>query len=373
MGALRDDRDANAILAESGEEALRDMLDGAIKPPGKKKPKERTAEEKLKAVDGLLRNGIEDEAAALARLEAADADYTAAWWQHACREIDAATLEEKRKLVEKLTALWRALRSDIKDAPDPGEKPSEGPDKTDETPPNAGNGRDTGETPPDEDGAYHIIGDLEASKKLCIAKGVATATAIYKATGAPCAAVGDMLAAAKALKLSRPDIEFIICADDDWKTKGNPGKTEGRKAALAIGARLAVPDFGLLSRYRKERDTSFSDLDRLDREHSSALEGCWAVSSSFWKARIPGSELSKFKTTRCRDIELSFEDEWIIEDLLPGSGFGTIFGPPGCGKASLRCIWSCTLQPAYPMRDTPRRRCVSFTLQPRGSQDFASA
>ncbi len=43
----------------------------------------------------------------------------------------------------------------------------------------------------------------------------------------------------------------------------------------------------------------------------------------------------KFQTTRCRDIELSFEDEWIIEDLLPGSGFGTIFGQPGCGKSFL--------------------------------------
>lgn len=159
MGALRDDRDANAILMESGEDALRDMLEGAIKTTGKKKPKERTPEEKLKAVDELLRNGIEDEAAR----------------------------EEKRKAAGRLDGF--SYYGD-----EPGEtdkKPSEAPGKTDETPPN-------------ED---------------------------------------------------------------------------------------VTP--------RKERQKG----------------------------------LGKFKTTRCRDIELSFEDEWIIEDLLPGSGFGTVFGPPGCGKS----------------------------------------
>ena len=135
------------------------------------------------------------------------------------------------------------LKARLDEAFDPGAEEAFDPGNTeydeagkrfDEVPPNEGeapNGQDTGDASPNEGGAYHIIGDLEASKKLCIAKGAATATAIYKATGIPCAAAGDMLAAAKALKLSFPDIEFIVCADDDWKTKGNPGKTEARKAA----------------------------------------------------------------------------------------------------------------------------------------------
>ena len=116
MGALRDDRDANAILAESGEEALRAMLDGAIKTPGKKKPKESTPEEKLKTVDKLLRTAI----------ECADEDYAAAKALYALGRIDAARLEEKRK------ASGRAWGFEYADDP----KPSEDPGKTYETPPN---------------------------------------------------------------------------------------------------------------------------------------------------------------------------------------------------------------------------------------------
>ena len=70
--------------------------------------------------------------------------------------------------------------------------------------------------------------------------------------------------------------------------------------------------------------------------------------------------LGKFKTTRCRDIELSFEDEWIIEDLLPGSGFGTIFGPPGCGKSflALHLVLHAAAGIAYAGRATKKVRVV---------------
>ena len=148
MGALRDDRDANDILMEDGEEDLRAMLDGAIKTPGKKKPKERTPEEKLKAVDELLRNGIEDDAAREEKRQAAMQDFLAATRLHMRGEIDAATLAEKERAYN---AAWGF---DCDDDP----KPTEDPGKTDETPLDDGeasNGQDTGEPPPNEGNGEH--------------------------------------------------------------------------------------------------------------------------------------------------------------------------------------------------------------------------
>ena len=53
--------------------------------------------------------------------------------------------------------------------------------------------------------------------------------------------------------------EVIICADDDAGRPGNPGLTKAREAAIAIGARLAVPDFGPR---RTANCTDFNDLAR---------------------------------------------------------------------------------------------------------------
>ena len=50
---------------------------------------------------------------------------------------------------------------------------------------------------------------------------------------------------------------LIVCADDDVKTKGNPGLTKATAAALAVGGKLAVPDFG---DNRPDGATDFNDM-----------------------------------------------------------------------------------------------------------------
>jgi putative DNA primase/helicase len=70
------------------------------------------------------------------------------------------------------------------------------------------------------------------------------------------------------------DIEIIIAADDDWKTKGNPGVMAALKAARAARARIAVPVF----EERKNGDTDFNDLavahgaDAVKRDIAAAPE-----------------------------------------------------------------------------------------------------
>jgi putative DNA primase/helicase len=49
---------------------------------------------------------------------------------------------------------------------------------------------------------------------------------------------------------------LIVCADD---TPGNPGLTKARETAQAVGALLAIPDFGA---NRPERASDFNDLHR---------------------------------------------------------------------------------------------------------------
>lgn len=109
-------------------------------------------------------------------------------------------------------------------------------------------------------GGYFCIG--EPDKVLCIAEGFATGASIHEATGYPVAVAfnaGNLLAVAKAMRAKFPDIQLVLCADDDFLTDGNPGLTKATEAAHAVGGCLAIPDFG---EDRPEGATDFNDLAR---------------------------------------------------------------------------------------------------------------
>jgi hypothetical protein len=74
-----------------------------------------------------------------------------------------------------------------------------------------------------------------------------------------------------------PNAEIIVCADDDWRTAGNPGEKAALEAARAIRSKLALPRF---RGGRGEKDTDFNDLHR--------REGVSAVRDSLEAAEIPG-------------------------------------------------------------------------------------
>lgn len=79
---------------------------------------------------------------------------------------------------------------------------------------------------------------------------------------------------AAALHGAHPDARFILCADDDHQTPGNPGRTKAEAAARAVGGVVAVPEFGL---DRPDHVTDFNDLH--------ALAGLDAVRSILEAAR----------------------------------------------------------------------------------------
>jgi len=103
-------------------------------------------------------------------------------------------------------------------------------------------------------------GQLEAANTILICEGWATGATLHEATGLPVAAAmncGNLLPVAQALHGKYPQCRLVICADDDWKTAGNPGVTEAEKAARFVGAAVVVP---LWSGERGEKDTDFNDL-----------------------------------------------------------------------------------------------------------------
>ena len=93
-------------------------------------------------------------------------------------------------------------------------------------------------------GCYHAIG--RPSVALCICEGYATGATIYQATGHATAIAfdaGNIEPVALAIRRKFPRLPMVVCADNDTETPGNPGLTAATKAARAVGAALAVPQF----------------------------------------------------------------------------------------------------------------------------------
>lgn len=94
-------------------------------------------------------------------------------------------------------------------------------------------------------GCYHSIGRLQ--EVLCICEGYSTGATLHQATGhATAVSFGrtNLEPVARALRGKFPALMLVVCADNDTSSPGNPGLTSARKAAQAVGAALAVPQFG---------------------------------------------------------------------------------------------------------------------------------
>ncbi|MBL8373794.1 toprim domain-containing protein [Accumulibacter sp.] len=106
-------------------------------------------------------------------------------------------------------------------------------------------GRKTFLTGGRKQGCYFSIG--APGRVLCICEGYATGATIYQCTRHATAIAfdaGNIAPVARALRAKFPDLVLCICADNDADTPGNPGLTAARQAAVAVGAVLAVPEFG---------------------------------------------------------------------------------------------------------------------------------
>jgi putative DNA primase/helicase len=93
-------------------------------------------------------------------------------------------------------------------------------------------------------GCYYGIGRIK--NRILVAEGYATGATLYQATGhavAVCFNCVNIFDVVKALRAKYPAKQFVICADNDARTEGNPGLTNAMKAARAVNGLIAVPYF----------------------------------------------------------------------------------------------------------------------------------
>lgn len=194
-------------------------------------------------------------------------------------------------------------------------------------------------------GCYFAIGKPNGT--LCIAEGYATGASIHEASGDAVAVAfnaGNLEPAALALRAKYPELAIIVCADDDYRTAGNPGIREATKAALAVGGLLAVPDFG---DNRPDGATDFNDL------HQHA--GAEAVARCVANARVPdvpeahpdapgavAAELASVELQRGDAIEMQ-PIRWLWPDYLAAGKLHVLAGVAGVGKTTLALAMAATV------------------------------
>lgn len=98
---------------------------------------------------------------------------------------------------------------------------------------------------------------------LVVCEGVATGLSIHEATGMAVVAAmncSNLIGVAQALRTKFPKREFIMAADNDQWTEGNPGTKKATEAAKSIGAKLAIPVF----KDTTSKPSDFNDLFKLE-------------------------------------------------------------------------------------------------------------
>ncbi len=98
---------------------------------------------------------------------------------------------------------------------------------------------------------------------IYIAEGFATAASLNEVTGNTVIVAldcGNLEPVAELVRQKNQAAEIVICADDDWKTAGNPGLCGARAAAGAADAGIVIPDFSGKADNRRDKDTDFNDL-----------------------------------------------------------------------------------------------------------------
>lgn len=95
------------------------------------------------------------------------------------------------------------------------------------------------------EGLFLLLGSLSrCAETVCIGEGVATMQAIHRSSGRPCIAAfsaKNLATVARIWWSARPDLNFIICGDDDAHLDRNIGREAAIAAAEEIGARVTFP------------------------------------------------------------------------------------------------------------------------------------
>lgn len=178
-------------------------------------------------------------------------------------------------------------------------------------------------------GAYTILGGNKDGV-ICICEGFATGASIHEATGYMTViafTAGNLLAVSKVVRGGMPNNKIVICADDDFKS-GNIGEKKAIESALAIGASIVLPEFGL---DRKDEWTDFNDLAQ-----ESGLNAIKKVIEASLQQE-QGAILLKASELNPKPID------WIWGGWLAGGKLHLLGGVAGTGKTTISLALASTI------------------------------
>lgn len=116
----------------------------------------------------------------------------------------------------------------------------------------------------DKPGTALRLGLVEVGEPILICEGYATGLTLRDAVQRRLPVfvavdAGNLRAVAELVRRLHPASPLLICADDDWQTKGNPGRSKAHKVARSMDdCRYTYPVF--LPGQRGPKDTDFNDL-----------------------------------------------------------------------------------------------------------------
>lgn len=91
-------------------------------------------------------------------------------------------------------------------------------------------------------GNFIVVDGPDYPARVLICEGWATGCTLAEIDPAA-VDCGNLQAVATGARNRWPDADLIVCGDDDRQTPGNPGAAAARAAALAAGARFALPEW----------------------------------------------------------------------------------------------------------------------------------
>ena len=175
-------------------------------------------------------------------------------------------------------------------------------------------------------GGYHLIGDVGPLVLIC--EGYATGASLYEETGIPTVVAfnaGNLPKVAKELKKEYPDANFIICADNDKWTSGNPGRTKAKEAAKVCSGIVAYPRFKQPDIDQHGKRTDWNDYHQ--------IYGLNAVRKSLQpKINKAMRNRSLFSDITELTKNISAPD-YLIEELIELDTNGAIIGASSVGKS----------------------------------------
>ena len=125
-------------------------------------------------------------------------------------------------------------------------------------------------------GGHVWIDEPKDGAALLLAEGFGTSDTLQRATGyavCVCFSAGNLKEVAEHVRKRYPLAQLLICADDDTKTPGNPGRTKATEAAEAVAGKVVLPVF------LNQDGGDFNDLEQ--------AEGLDAVKMQFKFMELP--------------------------------------------------------------------------------------